>query len=275
MWAKKLKIKDEYKIHISRFIKFAVVGGIGAAITFSLTWLLTDKFHLYYLLSMVFAVAVATVSNFALNTIWTFATDKKMDDEDYEWNAYYKGNFIQKWWKHKIKDSVLSMLPKQTDLDILDFGCGSSPLAFEIGSKNYMGIDSNQKKIQYMKSKMSPYRYETINYMGGHKVEAVLAIEVIEHMPSYVKAQEFVSMLSGSVCHGGTVIIATPDYDKRLWRIVEKLYGLLMPSAYADDHKAKFTEKLLIANCRTVGLRHIQTQRVLGCDMVCQFIKRG
>jgi predicted SAM-dependent methyltransferase len=261
----------------NRFLKFCMVGGTGSLITFGITYALTEYAHLWYILSLVFAVLVATTSNFILNSIWTFSVGKSMTDPDYEWRAYYKGNYLQRWWKRSITQKVLELLPeKRNELNILDIGCGSSPLAVEIGSSNYIGIDDNRKKIDFMKKKSLPCIYEhTSTYRNGHKSDVVMAIEVIEHCLDHNDANSFIKTIVDSVKDEGMVIIATPDYSTKMWRFIEKVYGILMPSAYADDHRVKFSEQSLVGECGKYGLKHIDTKRVLGCDMVCSFTKRN
>jgi len=261
----------------NRFLKFCVVGGTGAIETFAITWVLTEWIGMWYMASMVIAVAFATISNFIFNSIWTFSVGKDMNDEDYEWEAYYKGNFIQKWWKHSIVNKVVEMLPAdKKSLSFLDIGCGASPMAIEIGSHDYTGIDSNKKKIQFMRNKLPYYAYVyEPEYQSKKQSDVVMAIEVIEHLPDMLSAGKFIRSMVDLTKSGGTVIIATPDYNKPLWRVVEHIYGVLMPSAYANDHKVKFNEETLIKICESYGLVHTKTNRVLGCDMVCRFIKKG
>ena len=40
---------------------------------------------------------------------------------------------------------------------------------------------------------------------------------------------------------GGTLIIGTPDYATRGWRIIEPLYGHLIPGGYKDEHITHYT----------------------------------
>lgn len=58
---------------IACILRFACVGLIGVAVNSALLWLLTERGHLYYLVSSVIATEVAILSNFALNHTWTFA----------------------------------------------------------------------------------------------------------------------------------------------------------------------------------------------------------
>ena len=258
----------------NRFLKFCMVGGTGSVITFGTTFILTEYAHLWYILSLAIAVVIATFVNYTLNCVWTFSIGKNMNDPDYEWRAYYKGNFPQRWWKQSIVRKVLELLPENMELlSYLDIGCGSSPLSVEIGSPFYVGVDSNKRKIEFMRKKGLPFVYE--QYKNGYKSDVVMAIEVIEHCVDFKQAQSFIREMSDSTKLGGKVIIATPDYSTFTWRFIEKVYSILMPSAYASDHKVKFNEGSLVFECLKYGLKHIETKRVLGCDMVCSFVKRG
>ena len=268
----------------NRFLKFCIVGGTGAVITFGLTWIFTEAVGLWYMASLAIGVIVALVTNFTLNSLWTFAVGKDMNDADYEWDAYYKGNIIQRWWKHSISKKVVAMLPVgwdskdglKTDWTILDIGCGSSPIACQINSPNYIGVDGNRKKIEFMRNRLPNYKYYcSDDYNNGHQSDIVMAIEVIEHSPTTRKAHALLMEMSMATKPGGTVIIATPDYSSFMWRAIERVYGILMPSAYAGDHKVKFSEKLLITWCQIYNLDHVKTSKVLNCDMVCQFVKKG
>lgn len=57
---------------VNKFIRFCLVGGTGAAIQFLLIWLLTEKAHLYYLLSALIGIGVAVCWTFFANYRWTF-----------------------------------------------------------------------------------------------------------------------------------------------------------------------------------------------------------
>jgi 2-polyprenyl-3-methyl-5-hydroxy-6-metoxy-1,4-benzoquinol methylase len=268
-------------ISLYKFLKFAIVGGIGAIITWGLTYILTEYAHFWYMWSLVISTFIAMVSNYLLNSLWTFKAESNANDADYEWNSYYRGNLIQRWWKKSLLNQVASLVPNK-NLNYIDFGCGSSPLATIIKSDRYTGVDGNFNKIKFMNEKKLPYRYICDNVcsdgskqnLGIYKgFDVALAVEVIEHMRDLPQASKFVKLLSSSVNENGYVVIATPDYSSPRWRIIEKIYGWLMPSAYANDHKVRFSERSLIGLCRGYGLEWMGTKRVAGCDMVCKFVK--
>jgi len=245
-----------------KFIKFCIVGGTGALETFGITWLLTERFGLWYMASMVFAVAFATISNFTLNTVWTYRLGKSPKDADYEWLAFYKGNIIQKWWKNSIAKTVWSWT--DSHVSTLDIGCGSSPIITHYNS-NSMGIDGNTEKLKFMIEKCpNVYFSATELWKINNKYQQVLCIEVIEHLS---KPQDMVSELARVTKSGGKVIIATPDYSKLLWNLAEKF------TPYKEEHITKFTRQSLEKLCRKYNLVPIKYKYVAGCDLVEMFEK--
>ena len=60
---------------ITKYIKFCIVGGIGVVINMGILWVLTEQFHLWYMLSNLIGIGVAMTSNFTLNFLWTFKRD--------------------------------------------------------------------------------------------------------------------------------------------------------------------------------------------------------
>ncbi len=65
----------------ARYIKYSLVGLIGAGIHFALLYVLTDKVGLWYLLSATIAILVAGTNNYILNYKWTFK-DKKQNNRN-------------------------------------------------------------------------------------------------------------------------------------------------------------------------------------------------
>lgn len=60
------------KKEVSRFLRFAVVGIVGAIIDFSLYNLQTSVFGIQSLVAQAFSFTVAVISNFIWNRFWTY-----------------------------------------------------------------------------------------------------------------------------------------------------------------------------------------------------------
>ena len=66
---KREQVKNSW---IRKFFKFALVGGVGFLIAYSLLWILTEKAGLWYMFSALIAQVAATIWNFTANLKWTF-----------------------------------------------------------------------------------------------------------------------------------------------------------------------------------------------------------
>ncbi len=55
-----------------RTLKFAIVGSSGVLVNMGVLYLLTEFFHVYYLVSSIVAIEVSILSNFLLNDNWTW-----------------------------------------------------------------------------------------------------------------------------------------------------------------------------------------------------------
>ncbi len=244
----------------SRFLKFAVVGGSGALITFGITYALTEWLHWYYLLSMVVAVAVATIWNYNFNLYWTFKVLVDYKSASYEWEAFYNGNPIQKWWKQSIAKTVWNWLPPNNET-LLDVGCGSSPIISKY--KFSTGVETNLDKIQFMRQKMPQGNFScnmpTVQYHN------VICIELLEHLEH---PEETVEQISKIVRQFGKVIIGTPDYKKPLWHLAEKF------TPYKEDHITKLDKVSLEKLCGKYHLYPVKYKYIAGCDLVEMFEKR-
>lgn len=67
----------EWRLLITKFIKFAVVGASGAVIDFGLTALCKGFFGIPELLSNAIGFTVAATSNYFLNRVWTWRSTSK------------------------------------------------------------------------------------------------------------------------------------------------------------------------------------------------------
>ena len=248
-----------------KFVKFCLVGGSGAIITFSLTWVFTEITGFWYMASLVIAVAIATIWNFTLNSIWTFAIKRNADDADYDWTSFYDGTIIQKWWKRSIANIVWEWIPNSSTM--LNIGCGSSPIMTHYPDS--VNIDINQDKLNFLQSKMG--NIET-HYMEAENLDFksnsfdfVLCIEVLEHLPN---PQSAIKEIARVLKKGGKVVLATPDYNRKHWLIAEKF------TPAGEDHVFKFTREKLGKMCLKYDLFPIKHKYIAGCDLVEMFERR-
>lgn len=264
-----------------RFISFCGISVIGWGIYLLTTIICTDVIHLASIIGTIIGVFTKTIYNVVFQQAITFGKfgDKKEIREpksasaDYDWNSYYNGNFIQKWWKHRISDEILSMIGENP---VIDVGCGSSPTLSMVKHPQKVGVDLNANKIAFLKEhdKSSIYFQcdaNNIPFKDGTQ-STVICSEIIEHCP---RPNELVKELARICKPNGIVILATPDYASIYWNIIEIIYGLLMRVGYELEHGSKFTKTGIVSLCNAYGLELEDYKVVAKSDMVLKFRKRA
>lgn len=183
---------------------------------------------------------------------------------DYEWNSYFHGNVIQKWWKQSIANTIWEWIPYSEN--ILDIGCGCSPIIAHY--PNATAIDINDDKLEFIKYKVPTLQ---VYNMSAEKLEFadntfdnVLCIEVVEHL----KSDRIFSEINRVLKINGTAIIATPDYSKLLWYLAELF------TAYKEEHINKYTKGLLDTICTENNLILENHRYIALCDYIGLYRKR-
>jgi len=212
------------------------------------------------------------------------------EDANAEWDAYYKSNYIRRSWKQAVMRRIIEycytykgythnyatsfQLPK-----ILDFGCGSSPLAREIPFSHYTGIDINTSKIWFMTGKQIPNArfiaggIETL-YVMNHDYDLFILSEVIEHL-TLEEIERLLSEARRVMNDNGYLIIATPNYDSPLWHLIEWLQKTIQPKGHMSDHKTHFNSLGLDILVNKLGFIKINTSKVMfGCDLISCYEKK-
>ena len=266
------KVMVKYALHLAklaawkyrRFLKFAVIGGTAAVITFGLTWMLTEWAGMWYMLSLALATLVAMMWNFNLNALITFAQGKKPSEPDYEWFAFHKGNPVQKWWKRQIAHIIWEWVPPTAKL--LNVGCGSSPLMRQY--PNACGIDTDAGKVAFMTDRFKEGKFYAMSGVQttfpAKSFDYVVASEIIEHLEN---PNALVHEISRVLSDNGLAVVAVPDSSKWWWRLAEKF------TPYADDHKQAFNKQRLIGMFAQERMVPVKSRYVAGCDLVMGFRK--
>jgi ubiquinone/menaquinone biosynthesis C-methylase UbiE len=120
----------------------------------------------------------------------------------------------------------------------LDVGCGSSRIIGALPQES-IALDILIRKLRFAR------RYQHANIQGSifnlpvidESFPCVLCSQVIEHVPRANVLDELDRVLQP----GGFLILGTPDYAKWQWIVIEWLYKILLPQAYADEHITHYT----------------------------------
>ena len=210
-----------------------------------------------------------------------FPNGSKFTDCDYEWKSFYHGTAIQIKWKQWIAQQVIAIVGECYNKSVIDIGCGSSPLGMLLGSQNYIGIDSNERKIRFMNDNNK--NIKTTKYFCGDAwglgqfsndyFDIAMMIEIIEHFHNYREAGRTVKEAIRVLKPNGLLIIATPNFRSPMGIIMDAIYDKMYKGGYAKDHNIRFGKESLNVLCASHGVKMEGVRNLLGADMVCTFRK--
>ena len=71
-----------------------------------------------------------------------------------------------------------------------------------------------------------------------------------------------------------TLVIGTPDYGRAAWRIIEWLYNIVLPYAYADDHITHYNRFRRTEELVDAGFAIVHYEYIVGGELIIQCVKR-
>lgn len=77
-----------------KMIKFYIVGAAGTIVNLGMTYLLTHYFSIWYLMSNIIGIFLATTMNFFINRSWTFRSIKKHRKMMTQYFYYWGSNLV-------------------------------------------------------------------------------------------------------------------------------------------------------------------------------------
>lgn len=206
----------------------------------------------------------------------TLSTEIVLPKGSEEYYAFYEGGDGQKKWKRSIAELLKEITQEIKPNRLLDAGCGSSPNINFVSARKKIGIDINEKALEYMRS------HSDAKFVSGsvtkipfatNSFDCILCIEVLEHLyPDDVN--KAISEISRVLVSGGYAIIATPNYASLSWNLLEKTQKLLQPKEWTSDHHTQLNQRLLSEMCLNQGLEEIKYDSVMrNMDMVITYQK--
>ena len=159
---------------------------------------------------------------------------------DYDERAFYSLIPPQRYWQRR--RHRITVLWARGAGRVLDAGCGSSLIVQSLN--NAVGMDFSYAKLRFLRR----YEIPLVNASAfalpfkDNSFDCVISSQVIEH----IKYDESLFNEMRRVLRtGGTLILGTPDYATIGWRIIEPVYGFLIPGGYKDEHITHYTQEKL------------------------------
>ncbi len=188
---------------------------------------------------------------------------------DYDARAFDSIVPLQRYWQRRRYKIVLSMLDRSKPC--LDIGCGSSRI-LEGLSQDSIGLDLQMSKLRYAQRYGRPVANASafaLPFADG-TFGQVLCSQVIEHLE--LSNRMFVEMRR-VLKADGRLIIGTPDYGRRAWPTIERLYKAFAPGGYADEHITHYTLASLTRMLAELGFERQQVARIWGSELIVSFAR--
>lgn len=188
---------------------------------------------------------------------------------DYDERAFDSLVPLQRYWQRR-RHAVFTRSDMPFGV-VLDVGCGSSRILRDLG--NVVGLDLAFHKLRYMNRYARPLVQGSIFALPfrNEAFDTVVCSEVIEHIPSGDAPFRELARVQRP---GGRLVLGTPDYARRSWRVIEAFYRVLAPGGYADEHVTQYTHDRLRDLVVALGYRYIRTDYVFRSEMILTFEKQ-
>lgn len=200
--------------------------------------------------------------------------DKIAISGNYQYNAYYHGRALQRFW-HRFKiNTAIKDLDIQPGKNILDAGCGSGMLSAMIAMDNpsvrVTGMDGNTAAIAFCKQQWEhlpnaqfvPGQIDELQKFPDASLDGIAFLEVIEHITTQQATRvlhEFYRILHT----GGLLVVSSPN-RKSLWPLLESIMDTfrLAPNLKLDQHEQLYSGSELLELARQNGFTPARCQRI-------------
>jgi dolichol-phosphate mannosyltransferase len=194
---------------------------------------------------------------------------------DYDHRAFDSPIPLQRYWqraRHRITLGFVRAADTSRPTRVLDIGCGSSRIIQDL--PDAIGLDVLLPKLRFLRDHHRRLVQGTIFALPfpPERFDIVICSEVLEHIAA--TPQVFLEV-TRVLRPGGTLILGTPDYGRRLWWILEWVYGKILPGAYAHEHVTHYTRADLARYLTSSGYT-VEDLRYVGfCEMIFRAKKAG
>jgi dolichol-phosphate mannosyltransferase len=215
----------------------------------------------------------ARVIPFGLAYLRTFrrlwATRNDVRAADYEDRAFDSRHPPQRYWQRRRHEHIRHFVGEgQRTLDV---GCGSSRLLGTL-AEGSVGLDILIGKLRRSRRFGRPLVQASaarLPFSSG-AFDSVVASQVIELVPP---EEDLLAEMARVLRPGGRLILATPDYGRRRWRVLGALYSRIVPGAVWTPPLARYSRRRLVEEIQARGLTLEAVRDILGAEMILAFRK--
>ena len=188
---------------------------------------------------------------------------------DYDERAFYSVIPLQRYWQRR-RHRIITFWVRGASR-ILDIGCGSSLIIQSLN--NAMGMDVSPGKLRFLRRHGIPLVRGSAFALPfkDESFDCLISSQLIEHIPY---AAELFSEMNRVLRPGGILVIGTPDYATIGWRLIEPLYGFLIPGGYRDEHITHYTRQSLRDILSEYGFAPEGTAYVARSELIMRMRKR-
>lgn len=182
---------------------------------------------------------------------------------DYDKRAFDSAIPFQRYWQRERYRIIMSYLERGERT--LDVGCGSSRIVLDLPKA--VGVDVQVKKLRYLRDRVPMLLAGSLDHLPfkENSFNQIICSEVIEHVP---KDKVCLSEFSRVLEPGGKLILGTPDYSSKAWRMLEWVYKKVKPGGYADEHINQYTREGLQRELEENGFSIEALQTICGAEMI-------
>jgi dolichol-phosphate mannosyltransferase len=196
-----------------------------------------------------------------------WATRNDVEAADYEDRAFDSRHPPQRYWQRTRHRHIRDLVGGAGR--ILDLGCGSSRLLGRL-PEGSVGVDVLMGKLRRARRfgrALLRADAGSLPFQDG-VFDGVVASQLLEEVPPDGRA---LAELIRVVRPAGRVVVATPDYGRRRWRLLGALYRRIVPGAGDHPPRVRYSRRRLVQEMEARGW-HLDAERhILGAEMILSF----
>jgi len=168
---------------------------------------------------------------------------------------------VQRFWHWHKLSQISIRVPDDPNITMLDLGCGPGSFFFQHTKKGEkIGIDFAKSQINYAKKVMPETKWICADMEKTElpKADYIIFSEVLEHLKP--ETQIF-KKIHSALNKNGKLILTTPNYSS-FWPVIERVWDLVSPVKYEEQHINPQTPRTLKKLIESNGFKLIELRTI-------------